>query len=130
MPTVSGSSQVLSQRDRIDTSEPEIVSRSSRLDYDPHIEVAGAQGKSKVDPEYPESAKVAEKGGDGVLETTINKPGIPVDIVARTQLGIGLEEAAIEALKKTTFYPAIWRGEAISTRVVITYTFRIQNIKL
>ncbi len=129
-PTLSRSSQVLSQSSRIDTSEPEIVSRPSRIEYDPHIEVAGALYKSKVDPEYPESAKAAEKGGDVILETTINEEGIPVDIVALTQLGFGLEEAAIEALKKTTFYPAIWRGEPISTRVVITYTFRIQNIKL
>ena len=128
-PTLNRSGQVLSQRSRVDTSKPETVSRPGRIDYDPHIEVAGVQYKSKVDPEYSEIAKTAEKGGDVVLETTINKEGIPVDIVARTQLGFGLEEAAIEALKKTTFYPAIWRGEPISTRVVITYTFRIQNIK-
>lgn len=121
---------MLTQRSSIDASKPEIVSRPSRIDYDPHIEVAGAQYKSKVDPEYPERAKAAAKQGDVVLETTINEEGIPVDIVARTQLGFGLEEAAIEALKKTTFYPAIWRGEPISTRVAITYTFRIQNIKL
>ena len=129
-PALNRSSQVLSQRNRIEASEPEIVSRPSRIDYDPHIEVAGAQYKSKVDPEYPESAKAVEKSGDVVLETTINEEGIPVDIIARTQLGFGLEEAAIEALKKTTFYPAIWRGEPISTRVSITYTFRIQNIRL
>ena len=129
-PTLNRSNQVLSQRSRIDTSEPEIVSRPGRIDYDPHIEVAGVQYKTKVDPEYPENARAAEKDGDVVLETTINEAGIPVDIIARTQIGFGLEEAAIEALKKTTFYPAIWRGEPISTRVVITYTFRIQNIKL
>ena len=126
-PTQNIPSQVLTQRSNIGTSEPEIISRSSRIDYDPHIEVAGAQYKFKADPEYPERAKVAGKSGDVVLETTINEEGIPIDIVARTQLGFGLEEAAIEALKKTTFYPSVWRGEPIATRAVITYTFRIQT---
>ena len=129
-PTLNRSSQVLTQRNSIDTSEPKTVSRPSRIDYDPHIEVAGAQYKSKVDPKYPQSARNAARQGDVILETTINEQGIPVDIVALTQLGFGLEEAAIEALKKTTFYPAVWRGEPIATRVVITYTFRIQDIKL
>ena len=103
VPTLDRSGQVLSQRSRINTSEPEIISRPSRIDYDPHIEVAGTQYKVKVDPEYPESAKAAEKDGDVILEATINEEGIPVDIIARTQLGFGLEEAAIEALKKNNF---------------------------
>ena len=128
-PMLNRSSQEMAQRNGIDTRELEIATNSGPIDYDPHIEIAGAQYKSKVDPEYPERAKIAEKQGDVVLETTVNEQGIPVDIVASTQLGYGLEEAAIEALKKTTFYPAVWRGEPIATRVTITYTFRIQNIK-
>ena len=61
-PTLNRSSQVFAQSSSIDTSEPktgsvdmsdpETISRSSRIDYNPHIEVAGAQYKEKVDPEY------------------------------------------------------------------------------
>ena len=119
--------QFLLQTSSIDTSVPEIVSRSGGIDYDPHIEVAGPQYKFKVDPEYPELARKGQRGGRVVLETTINEEGIPVDIIALTENGYGLETAAIDALKKTTFYPAIWRGEPISTRVAITYTFRIKG---
>ena len=124
-PTGDTPPQFLSQISSIDTSAPEIVSRSGDINYDPHIEIAGPQYKFKVDPKYPQVARNAGREGEVVLEATINEKGIPVDIIALTVLGFELEEAAIEALKRTTFYPAIWRGESIQTRVAITYTFRI-----
>lgn len=126
-PTLNIPRQVQSQTSRIESGVPELVSRASSIDYDPHIEVAGPQYKFKVDPKYPENAKNADRIGEVVLAATINEKGIPIDIVALTDLGFGLEEAAIEALKKTTFYPAIWSGEPISRRVTIRYTFTLIN---
>ena len=120
---------VISRVSRIDTDAPEMVSSVTDLDYEAHIEVAGPQYKSKVDPEYPETAINAGEGGIVVLEAIINEQGIPIDIVARTDLGYGLETAAIEALKRTTFYPAIWRGEPLARRVSIRYTFSIQEFR-
>ena len=106
---------------------PEVISRSGRIDYEPNIEIAGPEYKSKVDPKYPEIAKHAEQTGEVILQVTINEEGIPIDIVALTRLGFGFEAAAIEALKKTTFYPAIWAGKPVSTRVAIHYTFMLRH---
>ena len=84
--------------------------------------------KTKVDPKYPKSAKEAKKGGTVVLQLTIDESGTPTDIVAVTNIGFGLEEAAIEALKKVTFHPAMKGGKPISTEVQIPYTFAVADI--
>ena len=108
--------------------EPEVISESGDIDYIPNIEVAGPQYKSKVDPEYPSLAKEMERQGEVILEAIINEDGIPVDIVPRTLFGAGLEAAAIEALEQTRFYPAIYRGVPIPTRVAIRYKFILRGI--
>ena len=108
--------------------EIEVISESGNIDYLPNIEVAGPQYKSEVDPEYPSLAKEIGRQGEVILEAIINEDGIPIDIVPRTLLGAGLEEAATEALRQTRFYPAIYRGVPIPTRVAIRYTFTLRGI--
>ena len=110
------------------SGEPEVISESGNIDYPPNIEVAGPQYKSKVDPEYPLLAKETRRQGEVILEAIINEDGIPVDIVPRTFFGAGLEAAAMEALKQTRFYPAIYRGAPIPTRVAIRYKFILRGI--
>ena len=83
--------------------------------------------KTKVDAKYPKDAKAAEKEGKVTLQVTIDENGSPQDIVALTNLGFGLEAAAIEALKKSTFHPAMKGGKPISIEVKIPYTFAITN---
>ena len=83
--------------------------------------------KTKVDAKYPKSAKEGKKGGEVTLQVTIDENGVPQDIVALTKLGFGLEEAAIEALKKSTFHPAMKGGKPISTQVKIPFSFAITH---
>ena len=81
--------------------------------------------KTKMNPEYPPSAKEAKKEGTVVLQLTIDENGTPKDIVALTNFGFGLEAAAIEALKKSTFHPATKDGKPISNQVKIPYEFAL-----
>ena len=84
--------------------------------------------KTHVKPKYPKSAQEAKKGGTVVLQLTINENGIPEEIVALTNLGFGLEDAAIEALKKSTFQPATQEGKPISKEVEIPFAFTIADV--
>ena len=87
--------------------------------------------KTRADPQYPKSAKAAKKDGTVVLQVTIDENGIPKDIVALTNLGFGLEAAAIEALKNSTFQPAMKAGKSISLEEVeIPYAFKIEDANL
>ena len=92
-------------------------------EFEDFASVVPPQFKNRVEPKYPKSAKEAKKGGEVILEFTIDENGLPKDIVALTNLGFGLEEASIEALKKTTFDPAMKAGKPISQQVQVPYKF-------
>ena len=81
--------------------------------------------KKQQKPVYPKVAIIAQKEGKVILLATIDVNGIAKNIKALTQLGFGLEEAAIEALKKSTFHPAIRQGKPASSVVRIPYEFKL-----
>ena len=90
-------------------------------------ERAAPKYKTRANPQYPKSAKEAKKDGTVILQLTIDENGIPKNIVALTNLGFGLEAAAIEALKNSTFHPAMKNGKPISKEVEIPYAFKIED---
>ncbi len=88
---------------------------------------APAKFKNTVKPKYPKEARNAGKEGRAVLQVTIDINGLPKDIVALTKVGFGFEEASIEALKQSTFYPAKKNGKPIEDRVRIPYEFKLES---
>jgi TonB family protein len=84
----------------------------------------------KVDPIYPESARLSHKEGLVVLEATIGTDGMArnIKVVKVIEIsGLGCEEAAITALKASRFVPAK-RGKAVvSQRLRIPYRFQFKS---
>ena len=97
------------------------------IDFSPEPGVTDPAFKIKVEPKYPENAKKANKTGEVVLQATIDENGIPKDIVALTNLGFGLEDAAIAAFKKSSFRPAMKGDKPISKQVQIAYKFTLDD---
>ncbi len=93
----------------------------------PPTDIKPPRVKKLVKPKYPADAKKAEKEGTVILHATIDVNGITQNITALTNLGFGLEEAAVEALKKTTFYPATKNGKPVSYAVKIPYEFKLED---
>jgi TonB family protein len=60
----------------------------------------------KPDPEYVEIARQARLQGTTVLTAVIDKQGIPERIQVARAIGIGLDDAAVEAVQKWRFSPA------------------------
>ncbi len=83
--------------------------------------------KKYVEPAYPINAKRAQKEGKVVLQATIGLDGIPKNITALTKLGFGLEEAAIEALKKTRYFPAKKNGKKVESIFHIPFEFKLED---
>ena len=83
--------------------------------------------KFKSKPDYPQTAKRAGKEGTVILQATIDENGIAQDIVAVTSLGFGFEDAAIAALRKSTFIPATQAGKPVSKRVKIPFEFTLED---
>ena len=83
--------------------------------------------KKQVKPIYPQNAKRAQKEGKVLLQATIGVDGIPRNIVALTELGFGFEAAAIEALKKTRYFPAKKNGKAVEGTFKIPFDFKLED---
>ena len=92
--------------------------------------IQNARFSHKVDPIYPESARLSHKQGLVVLEATIGVDGMArnIKVVKVVEVsGLGCEEAAITALKASQFTPAKQGKIAISQRLRIPYRFQFKS---
>ena len=83
--------------------------------------------KVAMKPDYPVAAKRAGKEGTVLLQVTIDENGVPQDIVVVTGPGFGFEDAAIAALRKSTFIPAMLEGKPVSATVRIPFEFTLED---
>ncbi|MCE2412600.1 energy transducer TonB [Candidatus Poribacteria bacterium] len=113
--------------EKLDTSAPDDALGLDGVSFESEPGIVRPQYKYKVEPKYPEAATKAGKEGQVILQATIDEKGIPRDIVAITDIGFGFEEAAMAALRKTTFRPATKGGNPISLQVEIPYSFTLKD---
>ena len=113
--------------EKLDTPAPDDALGLDSVNFKSEPGVVPPKLKFKVEPDYPEAAKRAGKEGEVILYATIDENGIPRDIVAKTNIGFGFEEAAIAAFKKTTFLPATKGGKPISLQVEMPYSFTLKD---
>jgi periplasmic protein TonB len=68
---------------------------------------------SQVDPEFSEEARKAKFQGLCVLSIIVEPDGTPSNIRVSSSLGMGLDEKAIEAVKKWKFRPSMKDGHPV-----------------
>ncbi len=83
--------------------------------------------KHLVKPEYTEEARLEEIEGVVLLAVTINSKGKVIKVRVLKGLGYGLDEAAIEAIKKTKFSPAMKDGRPVTTTVKLPVRFVLED---
>jgi TonB family protein len=78
-------------------------------------------------PIYPMMARKLGKEGKVLLRLTIDEKGnlLGVDVIERG--GYGFTEAAMEAVKKSTFLPAKKDGKPIASRALLPVRFRLER---
>jgi len=79
----------------------------------------------KVEPEFTEEARKARVQGTVVLLVDINERGEVSNIRVRMPLGLGLDEKAIEAVRKWKFKPGTKNGRPVSTPALVEVNFRL-----
>ena len=77
------------------------------------------------DPEYSEEARHAKYQGTVLLSVVVGLDGRPRDIRVQRSLGMGLDEKAIEAVRKWAFEPAMKDGHPVAVQVNIEVSFRL-----
>jgi TonB family protein len=77
------------------------------------------------DPEYSEEARKAKYQGTVVLWVVIGADGKPREIRVERSLGMGLDEKAMEAVKKWRFRPAMKDDQPVPVMVNIEVSFHL-----
>jgi TonB family protein len=80
---------------------------------------------SKVEPEYSEEARKAKYQGTVTLYIQVDTNGRAQNIRVLHSLGLGLDEKAMEAVKKWRFKPGMKDGKAVIVEAQIQVNFRL-----
>ncbi len=79
----------------------------------------------KVEPEYSEEARKAKFQGTVVLYVEVDPSGKAINPRVVRSLGLGLDEKAIEAIKKWKFKPGLKDGKPVTVAATIEVNFRL-----
>jgi protein TonB len=77
------------------------------------------------DPEYSEEARKAKYQGVVVLWLIVGPDGRPRDIKVSRQLGMGLDQKAVEAVRNWRFEPATKDGKPVAVQINVEVNFRL-----
>jgi TonB family protein len=80
---------------------------------------------SDPEPEYSEEARKAKYQGTVVLNIVVGPDGRTHDIRVARSLGMGLDEKAIEAVRRWTFEPGKKDGRPVAVMVNVEVNFRL-----
>jgi protein TonB len=78
-----------------------------------------------ANPEYTEEARRAKIEGAVLLQIVIDEKGIPTEPEALRSLDKGLDQKAIEAVKKWRFKPGTKNGKPVPATAKIELNFRL-----
>lgn len=97
----------------------------------PHdVEFGSAEGPKFLHrelPIYPMIARRLGKEGEVVLRLTLDERGNPLNVEVVKNAGYGFTEAAIEAVKRSTFLPAKRDGRTIASRAILPIRFMFRR---
>jgi periplasmic protein TonB len=79
----------------------------------------------KIEPEYSDEARKAKFQGTVVLYAEVNPSGRAVNVRIVRSLGLGLDEKAIDAVKKWKFRPGYKDGQPVTVAALIEINFRL-----
>lgn len=78
-------------------------------------------------PQYPLIARRLGKEGKVVLRLSIDESGNLLSVEILEKAGFGFTEAAVEAVKKSTFLPAKKDGKPVASRALLTIKFKLEG---
>jgi len=79
----------------------------------------------KTDPEYSEEARKAKYQGVVLLSIEVSADGLAKNIHVIQSLGLGLDEKAVEAVKKWKFRPGTRNGQPVTVLATVEVRFRL-----
>lgn len=93
--------------------------------YRPGRGVSTPRALYDPDPEYSDEARRAKYQGNVLLSLVVDATGHVRDIHVARSLGMGLDEKAIEAVRKWKFAPGMKEGHPVAVQVSVEVNFRL-----
>ena len=87
--------------------------------------LSGPRAIYSPQPGYSDQARKMKVQGTIVMSLTVGADGLPRDVKIERGLGYGLDEEALEAVRKWKFQPALKDGQPIEAKVHVQTTFRL-----
>ena len=105
-----------------------IVPRDSFIVYDEPPKPIGGVAAIAKNIVYPEIAREAGIEGMVIVQSFISKKGEVLEsVVIKGMPGTGLDEAAIKAIEKTKWKPAVQRDRNVGVWIAIPVTFKLNK---
>jgi periplasmic protein TonB len=79
----------------------------------------------KTEPEYTEEARKARLQGLVVLRIEVDPRGQAHNITVRQSLGLGLDDRAVDAVRRWKFKPGYLNGKPVTTVAVVEVSFHL-----
>jgi TonB family protein len=105
------------------TSEPKTI--DGQTVYKVERGITPPRATYSPPPDYSEKARKAKYQGTCILWLVVGADGNPHDIKVTRGLGKGLDEKAIEAVKKWKFEPARKDGQPVAVEINVEVMFRL-----
>lgn len=77
------------------------------------------------DPEYSDEARRSKYQGVVVLWVVVGRDGLPKDVRVARSLGLGLDQKAVDAVRRWRFQPATMDGRPVAVQLNIEVSFRL-----
>lgn len=81
-------------------------------------------------PEYTAKAREKKLEGDLLVRVTLQRDGKIKRVKVEKGLGQGLDERAIEAVKRMAFLPAELNGQPVDASLQIVFSFKLEKVTL
>jgi iron complex outermembrane receptor protein len=90
---------------------------------DPRGDVRPPQVVDRVDAIYPESAKKDRRHADVLTNVTVDTQGNVTKVDVVESGGADMDDAAIAAVRRWTFHPALRGGQPVASRIRVPFHF-------
>jgi len=80
----------------------------------------------RVQPVYTETARRARVQGIVIVEAIISRTGQVENVRVLKGLPMGLDQAAVDAVKRWRFRPATQGGRPVNVYFILTVNFKVQ----
>ena len=80
---------------------------------------------TRINPSYPELARRARLEGPVILQAIIDRQGVVKDVQILRGLGLGLDEAAVNAVSQWQYTPTFYNGRPVEVILTVTVIFEL-----